>query len=179
MFQEQVAETRNWIATLTTTAKERAKGKELIETLQNKRFRVYMLANQLPLLDMARAKPKVVGEIDSYCQAGGRKYDQRIVKEFFVVSFSDPNDPLSYSLPAWYDEERMDSRLCPRVVDTSISVTDVINIFNLGEVAHPVKAHVLYDDDPRVIGIIAGGIGNEHVKPVVASECTWLRTASE
>jgi len=176
MFQEQIVELKEWIAASATTAEGRARGKKLLETLQNKSFRVYMLANQLPLLDMARAQPKVVGQIDSYCESGGAKHDQRIVKEFFVVAFSDPNAPLSYPLPAWYEEKRMDSRLCPRVVDISVGVTEVIKIFNFGEVAHPVKAHALYDDDPRVIGIIAGGIGNEHVKPVVASECTWLRT---
>jgi hypothetical protein len=164
---------------MTKTAEEREIGKQILETLQNKNFRVYMLANQLPLLDLARKRPEIVGQIDAYCRPEGSKYDERALNQVFIVAFSDPNDPLSYSIPAGYEEERMDSRLCPQLVNVSVGVTEVIDLFGIGEIAHPVKAHELYDDDERVIGIIAAGIGNEQVKDVVKSECTWLRVSDD
>ncbi len=161
------------------TAAERELGEKILQILQNKKFRVYMLANQLPLLDLARKRPEIVGQIDAYCRPEGAKYDQRFLNQVFIVAFSDPNDPLSYTIPVDYEEERMDSRLCPELVNVNVGVTEVINLFGIGEIAHPIKAHELYDDDERVIGIIAAGIGNERVKDVVKSECTWLRTSRD
>ncbi len=178
-LQKLIADMQIFVREETRTAEERNTGKRLLEVLQNKNFRVYMQANQLPLLDIARPSPAVVGQIDAYCRPEGAKYDQRFLNQVFIVAFSDPNDPLSYSIPPDYAEERMDSRICPELVNVSVGVTEVYDLLGLGEVAHPIKAHELYDDDPRVIGIIAAGIGNDQAKEVVKSECTWLRVADD
>ena len=42
--------------------------------IQDMNFRVYMLANQLPLLEMGQKRAEVRGQIGSYCQPGGRAF---------------------------------------------------------------------------------------------------------
>ena len=72
-------------------------GKEslFIESLRNKQFTVYMLSNQLPLLQMGRHPAEVIGQTEAYCNAAGDHYKNRIVNKMEVVAFSDPNDLLS------------------------------------------------------------------------------------
>jgi hypothetical protein len=146
------------------------------DAIQRSSPRIYMLANQLPLLDLARPAPEVAGAVDEYCSAGGARYAERHMSEMLVVAFSDPNDPLSYPLPSGYADEMLDSRLCPRTVDVSVNVTDVIDLFGVGEIAHPIKAHGEYEADPRVIGIIAGKVGNPETTAVVREQCKWLKS---
>ncbi len=161
------------------SADEQQRLRDLVEVIKNKRLSVYMLANQLPLLDIATGPPEIAGQYDAFCRAEGSRYDERRLQELFIVAFSDPNDLLSYTLPPDYAQRELDSRVCPRTANVTVNVTPTINLFNIGEVAHPLKAHDLYDNDPRVIGIIAGGIGNELTLPIVREECTWLRTTDE
>ncbi len=178
-LQKLIVDMKVLIREETKTAAQRKTGERVLEILQNKNLRVYMMANQLPLLDIALPSPEVVGEIDAYCRPEGAKYNERFLNQVFIVAFSDPNDPLSYPIPPDYAEERMDSRICPELVNVTVGVTEVIDILGLGEIAHPIKAHELYDDDARVIGIIATGIGNEQAKEVVKSECTWLKVSDD
>jgi hypothetical protein len=178
-LQKMITDMKVLVREETKTAEEHETGERILEILKNKNLRVYMQANQLPLLDLALPSPEVVGQIDAYCRPEGAKYDERFLNQVFIVAFSDPNDPLSYTIPPDYAEERMDSRVCPELVNVSVGVTEVIDILGIGEVAHPIKAHELYDDDARVIGIIAAGIGNEQAKEVVKSECTWLRVSED
>ncbi len=73
-----------------------------------------------------------------------------------IVAFSDPNDVLSYAIPVGYENEYMDSRLCPEVVNVSVNVVDAINLFGIGEFVNPMAA---YENDERVIGLMVGGQG--------------------
>ena len=121
----------------------------------------------------------VVGQMNEYCKAGGSNYDKRFLAELSIVAFSDPNDPLSYALPANYADTYMDSRLCPEIVNVSVNVVDAINLFGLGEFVNPMAAHSSYEDDDRVIGLMVGGIGFETTDGAVAAECNWLETVNE
>ncbi len=76
-----------------------------------------------------------------------------------IVAFSDPNDVLSYAIPVGYENEYMDSRLCPEVVNVSVNVVDAINLFGIGEFVNPMAAHDAYENDERVIGLMVGGQG--------------------
>ena len=144
--------------------------------LKHKRIRMYMLANQLPLLELGVSPPPVVGQIDAYCEPGASKYAERYFSALSIVAFSDPNDALSYAIPAEFESEHIDSRLCPEIVNVSVNVAEPINLFGIGEFVNPMTAHDSYEDDKRVIGLIVGGIGYENTDPVVASECRWLET---
>ena len=57
---------------------------------------VYMLANQLPLLELGRKPAIVRGQIDQHCRPDGELHAQRILGKLPIYAFSDPNDILSY-----------------------------------------------------------------------------------
>ncbi len=146
---------------------------------RDKTLRIYMLANQLPLLELGRAPAKVVGEVPEHCIAGGRKRDKRFFDELSIYAFSDPNDILSYPVPANFVNDYMDSRLCPKVTNVTINVAKPISLFGFSDVASPLEAHSAYDHDDRVIALIANGIGHSAQSPLVKDRCTWLETTSQ
>ena len=158
---------------------KRNEARELLSAWKDQRIQVYMLANQLPLLQLGRGEPEVVGQIDSYCRPEGAHYAERIVKELQVVAFSDPNDLLSYAIPPAYADEHMDSRLCPIVVNVSVNVVPTIDLFKVGQVADPLGAHTGYDDNPVVIGLITQGVRPDQEEPAPALGCEWLKTVED
>ncbi len=144
--------------------------------IQQKSFNVYMLANQLPLLQLGRKPARIRDQIEDYCAPEGRKHDERLINELNIFAFSDPNDLLSYAIPPKFAEENIDSRLCPTLTNISINVAQPISILGLSEVANPLEAHVGYDNDERVIAIIAHGIGTKSQSSIIARRCKWLET---
>ena len=153
--------------------------RELHEALQNKRIPIFMLANQLPLLQLGREEPTVTGQLDQYCREGGQKHKQRLFKELPILAFSDPNDLLSYEIPPKYAMDNMDSRICPKMTNISINIAKVISIFGLGEVANPAEAHGGYDNDERVIKLIVHGIGHDNVSSLVKNRCILLEVVGD
>jgi hypothetical protein len=147
--------------------------------MSNKEFPVYMLANQLPLLELGRKPATVRGQIDQYCRPDGDLRDQRILGKLPIYAFSDPNDLLSYPIPPNFADQYLDSRLCPKVTNIAINVAKLISLFGLGEFARPGSAHGDYDHDERVIAMIAHGFGQEKAADIVKERCTWLETVDE
>jgi hypothetical protein len=147
--------------------------------MPNKEFPVYMLANQLPLLELGRKPATVRGQIAKYCSPGGELHGQRIIGKLPIYAFSDPNDILSYPIPPNFADEYLDSRLCPKVTNIAINVAKLISLFGLGEFANPGSAHGDYDHDERVIAMIAHGFGQENAADIVKERCTWLETVDE
>ena len=178
-FQEEARTVQAWIEASISTQLDRERVEELLRVLRNKQIRVYMLANQLPLLELGATPAEVVDQIDAYCKPDGSEYEHRFFGKLSIVAFSDPNDALSYALPVGYEEKYMDSRVCPEIVNVNVNVVDPINVFGLTEFTNPMAAHDSYENDRRVIGLIVDGIGNEDVDPTVAAECTWLETVKE
>ncbi len=150
----------------------------LREALQGMEIRVYMLANQLPLLEMGQKRAVVRNQVGSYCRPGGELYDRRIINRVSIFAFSDPNDILSYPIPPKFVGEYVDSRLCPSPTNITINVAESIDLFGFGEFADPAEAHGGYDHDERVISLIAHGIGNENMAQIVKDRCTWLETTA-
>jgi hypothetical protein len=62
------------------------------------------------------------------------------------------------------------------VTNININVARVFDVFSLGEVANPLDAHIGYDTDDRVVGLIAKGIGNENTADIVKQRCRWIET---
>jgi hypothetical protein len=61
-------------------------------------------------------------------------------------------------------------------VNVLVNVAEVINVFGLGELASPLRAHSGYDDDDRVISLVTGGVGTEFAHPEVTETCEWIDT---
>ncbi|MGH8548994.1 MAG: hypothetical protein ACRERU_10415 [Methylococcales bacterium] len=146
-----------------------------LRELKNKEIPLYMLSNQLPLLQMGRKLPEVHGRKNDYCSPGGNHYADRILNKTTIIAFSDPNDLLSYAIPQGFVESYLDSRLCIDVVNININVAEIIDLIGLGAFANPVSAHTDYDSDDRVVALVARGIGNGHTARIVDQKCNWIR----
>lgn len=149
------------------------------QVFQKKQMPVYMLANQLPLLELGREPAPVRGQIKDYCRPDGSKYSDRFFGGMPIYAFSDPNDMLSYPIPPKFADEYMDSRVCPQFTNITLNVAAPVNLFGLSKVANPLSAHVDYDHDERVIALMAHGLGHADQAPIVTERCTWLETRSE
>lgn len=149
------------------------------QVFQEKQLPVYMLANQLPLLELGREPAPVRGRIKEYCRPDGSKYSDRFFGGMPIYAFSDPNDMLSYPIPPKFADDYMDSRVCPQFTNVTLNVAAPVNLFGLSKVANPLSAHVDYDHDERVIALMAHGLGHADQAPVIAERCTWLETRSE
>jgi len=144
--------------------------------LKNKEIPIYMMSNQLPMLQLGRKLPEVSNQKAAYCQANGEKYNQRMLTKTPIIAFSDPNDLLSYAIPHGFVEKYLDSRLCIDVTNININVATIFDAFGLGKLANPLDAHIGYDTDDRVVALIAKGIGNKNTAKVVNDRCRWVET---
>ncbi len=153
-----------------------ARRKELIGLLRNKHIVLYMLSNQLPMLQLGRALPEVQGNIAEYCKPDGKHYAERMLSKTPVVAFSDPNDILSYAIPPGFVDKYLDSRLCIDVTNVNINIATVFDAFGLGKMANPLEAHIGYDRDDRVVALIAKGIGHADSAEIVKNRCQWIET---
>lgn len=153
--------------------------RELLASLQKETLPIFMLANQLPLLQLGRKDPSVTGQIKQYCREEGPNYHKRLFKELEIVAFSDPNDLLSYEITPVFADKRMDSRICPKMTNVSINIAKVISLFGVGELASPGEAHNGYSGDDRVIQLIVHGIGHDGAADLIKERCTWLEVVDE
>ena len=152
---------------------------EAVDVLRDEQFTVFMLANQLPLLQMGRVEPAVTNRIPEFCGPAGSSREQRFLERTSIVAFSDPNDILSYTIPPEFVDNYLDSRICPAITNVNINVAFVANFFGLGDFADPLAAHVDYDDDERVIAMIAEGFGPGRTAPLVQERCSFTRTINQ
>jgi hypothetical protein len=151
----------------------------MVQAFQDKRLPIYMMANQLPLLELGRKPASVRGQIKDYCRRSGSKYDDRMIGYLPIYAFSDPNDMLSYPIPPKFADEYLDSRMCPQFTNVTLNVAAPINLFGLSEVANPLSAHVGYEHDERVIALMAHGLGHADQAAIISERCTWLETRWE
>ncbi len=150
--------------------------KGIKEAFKKKVIPIYMMSNQLPMLQLGRKLPEVSGQEDLYCRESGEKYSQRMLAKTPIIAFSDPNDLLSYVIPQGFVEKYIDSRLCVDVTNININVAFVYDVFGIGKIANPMEAHIGYDTDDRVVALIAKGIGNEETSALVYGRCRWIET---
>ncbi len=143
-----------------------------VDTLKNESLSIFMLSNQLPLLQLGRPPPLVTNQFPDYCTAEGNKREGRVFAESRLVAFSDPNDILSWSVPPGYEDQYIDSRMCPVLTNVIINIAEVKKVFGV-ELASAGDAHRNYDNDERVIKMIAHGV-NESADPMIKERCEWL-----
>jgi hypothetical protein len=133
-----------------------------------------MLSNQLPLLQLGRSLPEVLNQHENYCLPSGSDYADRFANQTHIVAFSDPNDMLSYIIPPGFKDKFLDSRMCTTVSNISINVAYVIDVFGFSNVANPMEAHVGYDHDERVIALLAHGLSDNDISPLIKERCEWV-----
>ena len=153
-----------------------AEHQALAAALRSKHIPIYMMSNQLPMLQLGRSLPKMNGKTAEFCKENGVHYSERMLAKTSIIAFSDPNDLLSYGIPDSFAEKYLDSRLCVEVTNININVANVFDAFGLGEVANPLEAHIGYDTDDRVVALIAKGVGNKNTADIVKQHCRWIET---
>jgi hypothetical protein len=149
--------------------------KRVADQFAQRDIQVFMLSNQLPLLEAGREGQQVTGQVGAYCGPAATK-PGRFFNKTEIIAFSDPNDLMSYPVPDKFADRYIESRLCPSVTNVTINVVTVSSLLGLGDVANPLNAHLGYDADERVGGLMAEGAGHPGVAPVVAERCTWRET---
>ena len=149
--------------------------KRIADDFKKRDIQVFMLSNQLPLLEAGREGQQVTGQIGAYCGPAPAK-PGRFFGKTELIAFSDPNDIMSYPVPDKFADRYIDSRLCPSVTNVTINVAGVNSLLGLSEVANPLNAHLGYAADERVGGLLAKGAGHPDLAPVVAERCTWRAT---
>ena len=145
-------------------------GLQALDSLRDKEITFFMLANQLPLLQMGEPAPPVVKQISQYCGANALKIKDRWFKGLHIVAFSDPNDILSYTIPQSFTADFMDSRLCASTTNVLVAVATQVSL-GVTSLASPQVAHTAYESDDRVLGLMTKGLG-DHEPP---TGCTWLK----
>jgi len=148
---------------------------EFKQAFQEQHIPIFMLANQLPILQLGRELPEVTGQRDAYCRADGAHYNSRLLNQTYVIAFSDPNDILSYAIPPGFMMNNIDSRLCAYKTNITINVANVVDLMGISY-ANPLEAHSGYKTDDRVLSLIINGIGNENTSPIVKERCELLTT---
>ena len=101
--------------------KDNLEAQKALNLLREKEITVFMLANQLPLLQMGKSSPKNVGQRHNYCSVEGDKYHQRLFKLLNIIAISDPNDLLCYGLEPNSADKYFDATLCPQISNVSIT----------------------------------------------------------
>ena len=167
------------IDSLQTAARQQGAGnvlihREIAEQLRQKEIPIFMLSNQLPLLEAGQNPQEITGQTQAFCGESAPRANERFLKGVNLVAFSDPNDLFSYPVPQAWADRHLDSRLCARITNVNINIANVISLFGVGEFADPLAAHSGYDQDERVRNLIAHGIGNPHVAPIVKERCSWI-----
>ena len=147
--------------------------------LQRHPTTVFMLANQLPLLQAGFEPVPVAGEVGAYCRPGGARLADRLFQQTNLIAFNDPNDIMSYPIPDDFTQYDIDSRLCPRVANVTLNVANVISVPGAGTFANPLAAHSDYEADERVIALMTAGLGQSETLPVVDERCTWIRAEED
>jgi hypothetical protein len=146
----------------------------LHHTIQNRELTIFMLSNQLPLLQLGHSPPEVLNEHEKYCTPQGSNYADRFANQIHIVAFSDPNDLLSYNVPNGFRDQYLDSRLCAKISNISLNVAHVMDLFGVMEIASPMTAHTGYDSDDRVVALLAHGISNINMAPIIKERCEWF-----
>ena len=162
------------LQTAVSRISQRPDSSDIYRIAQNKPIHLYMLSNQLPLLQLGQPLPEVHDQVQSYCLPGGDHYERRFFERLQIVAFSDPNDLFSYSVSPEYINRYVDSRLCPQVTNVMVQIARVTSILGLKQVANPSTAHTEYEVDSRVLKMLVSGFGKSHGQDEVKERCKFI-----
>ncbi len=161
------------LQTAISVLSQNPKFRTITERAQTKPTYLFMMSNQLPLLQLGQPLPEVHDQVQSYCSLEGDHYDERFFESLQIVAFSDPNDLFSYAVGPDYINRYVDSRLCPKVTNVLIEVASTKNFFGQ-EIANPLVAHTGYDEDSRVLKMLVSGYGKSHGQDEVKERCEFI-----
>ena len=86
--------------------------KRMADDFKSREVQVFMLSNQLPLLEAGREGQQVVGQVGAYCGPNATK-PGRFFAKTQIVAFSDPNDLMSYPVPDQFADKYVEFAAVP------------------------------------------------------------------
>lgn len=150
---------------------DRPAGRRIRAAFRESVVPVFMLSNQLPLLEAGVEPQEIRGQAARFCGPDAPEADSRFFARTDLVAIGDPNDVMSYPVPPAWVDAYVESRLCPRPINAFVEIAPVQNLFGLGELANPLTAHTAYDTDARVAAILAKGAGHPDAASIVKERC--------
>ena len=161
-------------------AGSQAAGAQFKRKLQDQSTTVFMLANQLPLLQSGFRPRPSAAKCRPTAGLGAMHYADRLFKNVDIVAFSDPNGiGRVHPIPDRFVQDYLDSLAVPDCRNITLNVAHVRSLFGLGELADPMRAHLDYETDVRVIALIVGGLGQPSSRPMVGERCEWIQTSED
>jgi len=152
---------------------EQPAGRRVLATFRDTVVPVFMLSNQLPLLEAGVEPQEIRGQTARFCRPESPERARRFFARTDLVAIGDPNDVMSYPVPNDWVDTYVESRLGPRPINALVEIAPINNLFGLGEVANPLTAHTTYDLDERVAALIAKGAGHPGAAPIVRERCSF------
>ena len=146
------------------------------DKLKDKPMYLYMMSNQLPLLQVGRRLPEVHDEVSAICDPQSDRHEERFFEKLQIVAFSDPNDLFSYVVKPSFINRNLDSRICPAVTNVVIEVAHVSSLFGGEAFSNPLKAHTEYEADSRVLKMVVSGFGRSHGQEEPKTRCDFIET---
>jgi hypothetical protein len=123
----------------------------------------FMLANQIPLIELSRVKSDGIEQIDldsttyteilDFVGNTSSAIDKSTKKKPWVIAISDPNDLLSYPIFKSLRQKKPDTFVS---VFSSVQRTAYWIPF-VGKIANPYKAHIGYGIDKKTLSLIIDG----------------------
>jgi len=124
---------------------------------------IFMLANQIPLIELSRAKRDGVEQKDldsttyteilDFVDKNSSATDKSIQKKPWVIAISDPNDLLSY--PIFQSLRRKKEDTFVSVISSVQKTAYWIPFF--GKITNPMNAHIGYGIDNKTLSLIIEG----------------------
>ena len=102
----------------------------IADAFKERDLQIFMLSNQLPLLEAGREGQQVTGQLAAYCGPGPTK-PGRFFAKTELIAFSDPNDLMSYPVPDKFADRYIEFRLCPSVTNVTINVVAVNSLLGM------------------------------------------------
>ena len=88
--------------------------RRVAEKLRNRDIKIFMLANQLPLLQSGLEPAGVQGAVPAFCRPEGADFANRLFQVTELIAFSDPNDLLSYPIPDAFVRDHVELTVVPQ-----------------------------------------------------------------
>ena len=66
--------------------------RRLTDALRERELQLFMLSNQLPLLEAGQDPQEITGAGTEFCEPGAPRRNERFFESLQMVAFSDPND---------------------------------------------------------------------------------------
>lgn len=104
---------------------EQPAGRRVVAAFRDTVVPVFMLSNQLPLLEAGVEPQEIRGQTTRFCRPESPERARRFFARTDLVAIGDPNDVMSYPVPVEWVDFNVESRLCPQPINVLVDIAAV------------------------------------------------------